>query len=109
MRRQRALLGGRSGGSKLDALWKRQHVDYGKQVTIGLDLGDMRHRFCVLVGLLDSGTVFHGGQHDRNDRFIAPTVLVNVSTNSPAKREEIFGPILPVLEVGTVGSALHGV
>jgi aldehyde dehydrogenase (NAD+) len=68
--------------------------DYGRIVTT--------HHFDRLVGLLDSGTVFHGGQHDRNDRFIAPTVLVNVSTNSPAMREEIFGPILPVLEVGTV-------
>ena len=49
MRRQRALLGGHSGGGKLDALWKRQHVDYGKQkVTSGLDLGEKRHTFCVL-------------------------------------------------------------
>jgi acyl-CoA reductase-like NAD-dependent aldehyde dehydrogenase len=40
--------------------------------------------------------------HDRADRFIAPTVLVNVSPDSPVTQEEIFGPILPVLEVDNV-------
>ena len=34
--------------------------------------------------------------------FIAPTVLVNVSPDSPVMQEEIFGPILPVLEVDNV-------
>src|SRR5205814_9975842 len=55
-----------------------------------------------LAGLLASGTVYHGGRHDRADRFIAPTVLVNVSPDSPVMQEEIFGPILPVLEVDSV-------
>jgi aldehyde dehydrogenase (NAD+) len=52
--------------------------------------------------LVESGTIFHGGQHDRSDRFIAPTVLVNVSPDSPAMQEEIFGPILPISEVSSV-------
>jgi acyl-CoA reductase-like NAD-dependent aldehyde dehydrogenase len=34
--------------------------------------------------------------------LLAPTVLVNVSPDSPAMQEEIFGPILPVLEVDNV-------
>src|SRR4051812_32306789 len=68
--------------------------DYGRIVST-------RH-FDRLVGLLASGTVYHGGRHDRADRFIAPTVLVDVSPDSPVMREEIFGPILPVLEVETV-------
>lgn len=68
--------------------------DYGRIVSNG--------HFDRLVRLLESGTIFHGGQHDRNDRFIAPTVLVNVSPDSPAMQEEIFGPILPVLPVSGV-------
>jgi acyl-CoA reductase-like NAD-dependent aldehyde dehydrogenase len=68
--------------------------DYGRIVST-------RH-FDRLTALLASGTIYHGGQHDRNDRFIAPTVLVNVSPVSPVMEEEIFGPILPVLEVGSV-------
>jgi aldehyde dehydrogenase (NAD+) len=68
--------------------------DYGRIVS-------ERH-FDRLVRLLESGTIIHGGQHDRADRFIAPTVLVNVSPDSPAMQEEIFGPILPVLEVSSL-------
>jgi acyl-CoA reductase-like NAD-dependent aldehyde dehydrogenase len=59
------------------------------------------HHFDRLTALLASGTVYHGGQHDRNDRFIAPTVLVDVSPDSPVMQDEIFGPILPVLEVNS--------
>ena len=68
--------------------------DYGRIVSA-------RH-FDRLMGLVGSGTIYHGGQHDRADRFIAPTVLVNVSPDSPVMQEEIFGPILPVLEVSSL-------
>jgi aldehyde dehydrogenase (NAD+) len=57
------------------------------------------HHFDRLTALLASGTVYHGGLHDRSNRFIAPTVLVDVSPDSPVMQDEIFGPILPVLEV----------
>jgi aldehyde dehydrogenase (NAD+) len=68
--------------------------DYGRIVN--------SHHFDRLTSLLASGTIFFGGQHDHSDRFIAPTVLVNVSPESPVMQEEIFGPILPVLEVDNV-------
>ena len=68
--------------------------DYGRIVNDS--------HFARLIDLLASGTIYLGGQHDRADRFIAPTVLTNVSPNSPVMREEIFGPILPILEVGNV-------
>ncbi len=79
-----------------------QHsADYGRIVS-------MPH-FDRLMRLLSngSGTVFHGGQHDRSDRYIAPTILTNVPPDSPAMQEEIFGPILPVLEVETVQEAIE--
>ena len=68
--------------------------DYGRIVSD-------RH-FARLTELLANGTIYHGGQHDRADRFIAPTVLTNVSPSSPVMHEEIFGPILPILEVGNL-------
>jgi acyl-CoA reductase-like NAD-dependent aldehyde dehydrogenase len=73
--------------------------DYGRIVST-------RH-FDRLKALLASGTIYHGGQHDRNDRFIAPTVLVNVSPDSPVMQEEIFGPILPVLEVESAQEVIN--
>jgi aldehyde dehydrogenase (NAD+) len=68
--------------------------DYGRIVST-------RH-FDRLTALLASGTIYHGGRYDRADKFIAPTVLVDVSPDSPVMQEEIFGPILPVLEVDNV-------
>src|SRR5438874_12426232 len=82
---------------------------YGDNPQNSPDLGRIvsTHHFDRLVKLLDSGTIFHGGQHDRNERFIAPTVLTNVSPDSPAMQEEIFGPILPVLEVDSVQEVIQ--
>lgn len=73
--------------------------DYGRIVNL-------RH-FDRLVHLLASGTIYHGGQYDRIDRFIAPTVLVNVSADAAVMQEEIFGPILPVLEVDSVQEVIE--
>ena len=54
-----------------------------------------------LKGLLDkgAGTVVTGGTLDEADRFLAPTITVDPSPDSPVMQEEIFGPILPVLAV----------
>jgi aldehyde dehydrogenase (NAD+) len=60
-----------------------------------------------LMQLLGSGDVYHGGQHDRDDLFIAPTILVKVAHDSPIMREEVFGPILPVLEVDSVDEVIQ--
>ena len=54
-------------------------------------------QFDRLMGLLDSGTTIIGGKTDAGTRYIAPTVLDNVTWESPIMQDEIFGPILPVL------------
>ena len=74
---------------------------YGEDPQKSPDCGRIvsLHHFDRLANLLANGTIYHGGQHDRADRFIAPTVLVDVSSDAPARQEEIFGPILPVIEV----------
>ncbi len=52
--------------------------------------------FQRLLGLIDSGRIYCGGEHNERLR-IAPTILTGVTLASPVMREEIFGPILPVL------------
>jgi aldehyde dehydrogenase (NAD+) len=59
-----------------------------------------------LTGLIDSGTPVVGGDHDRSRLYIAPTVLRDVSPDSPVMKEEIFGPILPVLAVDGIEEAI---
>jgi aldehyde dehydrogenase (NAD+) len=64
-----------------------------------------RH-FDRLTRLLDAGRVAVGGQHDRDDLYIAPTVLTDLDPASPVMQEEIFGPILAVVEVADLDAAI---
>ena len=48
-----------------------------------------------------------GGEFDRDHCYMAPTVLSGVDALSPIMREEIFGPILPVIAYNTLEEALH--
>lgn len=50
-----------------------------------------------------------GGQTDRADRYIAPTAVDAPGEDAPIMREEIFGPILPVLEFDRLEAALEAV
>jgi aldehyde dehydrogenase (NAD+) len=54
-----------------------------------------------LQGLLEqgAGTIGAGGDVDVDGRYVAPTITVDPSPESPVMQEEIFGPILPVLAV----------
>ncbi|MCU0691507.1 MAG: aldehyde dehydrogenase family protein [Polyangiaceae bacterium] len=59
-----------------------------------------------LTRLLASGDVAAGGAVDETHRYIAPTILINVSPDSPVMEDEIFGPILPVLRVSRPQEAI---
>ncbi|MFF9276738.1 aldehyde dehydrogenase family protein [Streptomyces griseosporeus] len=64
-----------------------------------------RH-FDRLTALLGSGRVVVGGTGDRADKYLAPTVLADVDPASPVMREEIFGPILPIVTVAGLDAAI---
>lgn len=46
----------------------------------------------------DGANVETGGKFDDNENYIDPTILTNVNTASEVMNEEIFGPVLPVIE-----------
>ena len=50
-----------------------------------------------VAGLIDANKVYLGGTYDIKKRFIAPTVMTNVSWDDKVMQEEIFGPVLPVM------------
>ncbi|MEG4492573.1 aldehyde dehydrogenase [Microcoleus sp. D3_18_C4] len=59
-----------------------------------------------LSGFIKDGEIVVGGEVKPEDRYIAPTVLDRVSWDSPVMQEEVFGPILPVLEYDDFGEAI---
>lgn len=83
----------------LDALKKSIHKFYGDYPQHSPHFARLVNgrRFTTVKDYLEHGTVRIGGTHDAADRYIAPTVLTNVSLDSPPMREEIFGPVLPVI------------
>lgn len=54
-------------------------------------------RFDKLIGYLQKGNILLGGQFDVSDKFIAPTIIENISLQDALMQEEIFGPILPII------------
>lgn len=66
-----------------------------------------RH-FDRLTALLNGGgTPFIGGQTDREKRYIAPTILTGTSAEAAIMQEEIFGPLLPVIEIDSLDEAIE--
>ena len=50
-----------------------------------------------IMGLIDPAKVVHGGQGNPENRKIQMTVLDNVTWDDAVMKEEIFGPIIPIL------------
>jgi aldehyde dehydrogenase (NAD+) len=63
--------------------------------------------FDRLVSLIRPENVFIGGEYDRSNRFLAPTILINISEDDKVMEEEIFGPILPVISYDDTDAAIR--
>ena len=50
-----------------------------------------------LIDLIEPEKVLFGGQSDSEDCYLAPTLIDETSLDSPVMKEEIFGPILPIV------------
>lgn len=54
-------------------------------------------RFESLIHLLNDGNIISGGEYHRKIKYIEPTLIDEVSMDDKIMKEEIFGPILPIL------------
>lgn len=81
---------------------------FGADPQKSRDYGRLIHRqhWQRLTGLLDGATILHGGRSDADDLYLEPTLVECDGWDSPLMREEIFGPILPLLEMRDVDSLL---
>ncbi len=50
-----------------------------------------------IVSLIDEEKIVHSGEHDKDSRYIAPTILDDVTFEDAVMQEEIFGPLLPII------------
>ena len=79
-------------------LKKAIRSQFGKDALKNPDYGKIINdkHFNRLNGLLEGADIIFGGENDGESR-IAPTLVDHVSLDAPLMKEEIFGPILPIL------------
>ena len=84
---------------------------YGADPELSDDYGRIineRH-FDRVTGLLNEGEILHGGEHNREKLYVAPTLMQHCLEDARISNEEIFGPILPVVEFDEVAEAIAAV
>ncbi|CAO3596680.1 unnamed protein product [Absidia cylindrospora] len=61
-----------------------------------------------LVNSRESGDIVIGGGMDRDERYVAPTLITNLDySESVLMGDEIFGPVLPVLTFKKINDAVN--
>lgn len=71
--------------------------DYGKIIS--------QKHFDRIIGLIDSEKTAFGGKTILQALKIEPTIMDNVSWDDAVMQEEIFGPVLPILEYKSLEEA----
>ncbi|WP_247236512.1 aldehyde dehydrogenase [Telluribacter sp. SYSU D00476] len=72
---------------------------YGDDPAVSPDYPRMvnRKRFDAVSKYLGQGRIVLGGQVREEEKYIAPTLIDEVTLDDPIMQEEIFGPVLPIL------------
>lgn len=76
------------------------------------DMSDMvtiitEHHYDRLKKLMAEEHIIDGGQYDDERRFIMPTLIDQVGLDSPIMKEEIFGPILPIITYERIDKCIN--
>ncbi|QLE54490.1 aldehyde dehydrogenase [Nostoc sp. TCL26-01] len=92
----------------ITALQKTIKEFYGDHPATSPDYARIisQKHFERLTKYLDNGQIIVGGETNSESKYIAPTLLDQVSLSDPVMQEEIFGPILPVIEYKDITEAI---
>jgi aldehyde dehydrogenase (NAD+) len=66
-----------------------ESYNYGKIIN--------EKQFNRIVSYLNCGKIVHGGHYKKEQLYIEPTILSEPDLNSALMKDEIFGPVLPVI------------
>lgn len=59
-----------------------------------------------LVSYINQGEIYYGGEVIKQEKYISPTILIDINNDAHINEEEIFGPILPVYEFSEIDGVL---
>ncbi|XP_072747135.1 aldehyde dehydrogenase, dimeric NADP-preferring isoform X2 [Anoplolepis gracilipes] len=83
---------------------------YGENPQESPDLARIitdKHYQRLVSYLNGNGKIVVGGDTNPVERYISPTILVNVKSTDPIMQDEIFGPILPIINVDNAYEAIE--
>ena len=92
----------------LEKMIKTIHNFYGEDPMTSPDYARIineRH-FDRLLQLMKSGWILCGGNYQKKNLYIAPTIIDQISPEEPLMQEEIFGPLLPLIEYDEIDEAI---
>ena len=75
-----------------------ESYNYGKIIN--------EKQFNRIVKYLGDGKIIYGGKHNEEQLYIEPTLLGEVKIDAAIMKDEIFGPVLPVISFNTVEEGL---
>ena len=86
-------------GALIKELIKRIEKTLGKQLEKTEDFTAIvnEKNFNRLVGLINKNNLIYGGKYDKVKRYVSPTIIDSPKMDEDIMKDEIFGPILPVL------------
>ncbi|BEV36125.1 aldehyde dehydrogenase family protein [Synechococcus sp. M16CYN] len=97
----------------LDAMHNQRSRMYGENVLASDQLGKIinQQQFDRLEKLLEQaredGRILIGGEISREQNRIAPTVIDVKDRQDPLMGEELFGPLLPIIQIGSLSDSLR--
>lgn len=68
-----------------------------------------KQHFERLASFLDNGTVALGGKTNADTKYISPTILDDITWDHDVMKDEIFGPILPILTFNALADIVNQV
>ncbi|MGL5695240.1 MAG: aldehyde dehydrogenase family protein, partial [Peptostreptococcaceae bacterium] len=84
----------------IDCMVKYINDFYGENPMKSKDYASIinQRHFDRILNLIDNNKVVYGGKYDEGKLKIEPTILDNITLEDKIMEEEIFGPILPIIE-----------
>ena len=92
----------------IEELKKQILFQYGATPLTNENYGKIinQKHFDRICGLIDSDKIVHGGKTDEAALKIEPTVMDNVTFDDAVMKEEIFGPVLPIVTYDSLEHAI---
>lgn len=92
----------------LKLMVKEFNLQYGENIKESTDYPRIisKREIKRLSGYLKDGNIYYGGSYDEETLYFEPTIITDVKEESSLLKEEIFGPIFPVMTFNNLNEVI---